>query len=340
MISELEKIRSDVRSILTKVKNKEELQQVRIRYLGKKGELTKILRKMGELPSDKRPEIGRLANNVRKEIEDGIIKTDKQIKERQKDSILEKEKIDITVPGKRHLVGRLHPLTLILDEIKTFFIGMGYEEIGGPEIELDYYNFKALNIPEDHPARDMQDTFYIEDNILLRTQTSPVQIRVMEKEKPPIKIIAPGRVYRSDEVDATHSPVFHQVEVLAIEEDLSLGDLKGLLIAFVKYIFGDNRDVRFRASYFPFTEPSAELDISCTACEEEGCKVCKGTGWLEVLGCGMVNPTVLETVGYDTNKVNGFAAGMGVERIAMLKYGIDDMRLFYENDLRFINQFY
>lgn len=336
---ELEKIKEDAKSLLMNIKSKEELEKVRIEYLGKKGKLTKILREMGKLPSEERPFIGRLANDIRKELEVSIEETEKRIKEKGKQTMLKKENIDITVPGKKHIIGRKHPLTKILDEIKTFFVGMGYEVVEGPEIELDYYNFKALNIPEDHPARDMQDTFYINDTILLRTQTSPVQVRVMEKTKPPIKIIAPGRVYRSDEVDATHSPVFHQVEVLAVDEDLSLGDLKGILIAFARYLFGEDRAIRFRASYFPFTEPSAEIDISCTACEGEGCKICKGSGWLEILGCGMVNPAVLEIVGYDTTKVSGFAAGMGVERIAMLKYGIDDMRLFYENDLRFINQF-
>ncbi len=336
---ELEKIKEDAKSLLMNIKSKEELEKVRIEYLGKKGKLTKILREMGKLPSEERPFIGRLANDIRKELEVSIEETEKRIKEKGKQTMLKKENIDITVPGKKHIIGRKHPLTKILDEIKTFFVGMGYEVVEGPEIELDYYNFKALNIPEDNPARDMQDTFYINDTFLLRTQTSPVQVRVMEKTKPPIKIIAPGRVYRSDEVDATHSPVFHQVEVLAVDEDLSLGDLKGILIAFARYLFGEDRAIRFRASYFPFTEPSAEIDISCTACEGEGCKICKGSGWLEILGCGMVNPAVLEIVGYDTTKVSGFAAGMGVERIAMLKYGIDDMRLFYENDLRFINQF-
>ena len=336
---ELDKIKEDAKSLLMNIKNKEELEKIRIEYLGKKGKLTKILREMGKLPPEERPFIGQLANDIRKELEVSIEEAEKRIKEKGKQIILKKEKIDITVPGRKHIIGKKHPLTLILNEIKAFFVGMGYEVVEGPEIESDYYNFKALNIPEDHPARDMQDTFYINENILLRTQTSPVQVRVMEKVKPPIKIIAPGRVYRSDEVDATHSPVFNQVEVLAVDESLSLGDLKGVLITFARYLFGENRDVRFRASYFPFTEPSAELDISCTACEGEGCKVCKGSGWLEILGCGLVNPAVLEIVGYDPKKVSGFAAGMGVERIAMLKYGIDDMRLFYENDLRFINQF-
>ena len=243
-----------------------------------------------------------------------------------------------TITNKRWL-GQKHPLTIILDEIKEIFIGLGYEVVEGPEIELDYYNFEALNTPADHPARDVQDTFYITDKILLRTQTSPVQVRIMEKQKPPLKIIAPGRVYRSDAVDATHSPVFHQVEGLTVGTDITMGDLKGTLVTFAREMFGKDRKYRFRPHFFPFTEPSAELDISCIACNGRGCRVCSYTGWLEILGCGMVDPNVLENVGYDIEKVSGFAFGVGVERIAMLKYGITDMRLFYENDLRFIRQF-
>ncbi|MDK2901683.1 MAG: phenylalanyl-tRNA synthetase alpha chain [Thermosediminibacterales bacterium] len=339
MRDELKKIKDRAKTALANAENFEELEKIRIEYLGKKGKLTQVLRGMGKLPPEERPLIGQLANQIREELENQIEDVKKEIKEKEKHAKLKQEVIDITIPGRKYNIGKKHPLTLILEDIKGFFIGMGYEVVEGPEIELDYYNFEALNIPENHPARDMQDTFYINDKILLRTQTSPVQVRVMEKTSPPLKIIAPGRVYRSDEVDATHSPMFHQVEVLAVDENLSLGDLKGTLIAFARHLFGEDRGVRFRPSYFPFTEPSAELDISCIACNGAGCRLCKYSGWLEILGCGMVNPKVLEIVGYDPEKVSGFAAGMGVERIALLKYGIDDMRLFFENDLRFLYQF-
>lgn len=316
----------------------DELNELRIKFLGKKGELTQILKGLTLLSPDERPAIGKLANEIKEEIEREFSRKNFDLKQQLKAKKMEEEWIDVTIPSKV-VIGHKHPLTLILDEIREIFIGLGYEVAEGPEIELDYYNFEALNTPKDHPARDIQDTFYITDDILLRTQTSPVQIRTMEKRKPPLKIIAPGRVYRSDAVDATHSPMFHQVEGLTIGEHITMGDLKGTLEAFAREMFGKDRKARFRPHYFPFTEPSAEMDISCIACQGEGCRICKFTGWLEILGCGMVHPNVLENVGYDPEKVNGFAFGLGIERIAMLKYGINDMRLFYENNLRFLEQF-
>ena len=339
MKEKLEQLRKEAIEKLKKVTDKVSLDKIRIEYLGKKGEITKILRDMGNLPPSERPIMGKLANELRNEIQQRIEDAFERIKEFEKEKRLKQEIIDVTLPGKQHAIGKKHPLSLILDEIKTFFVGLGYEVVEGPEIEFDYYNFEALNTPADHPARDEQDTFYITENILLRTQTSPVQVRVMESRKPPLKIIAPGRVYRADTVDATHSPVFHQVETLAVGKNLTLGDLKGTLIEFAKFLFGPKRKVRFRPHFFPFTEPSAEFDISCNVCNGEGCRVCSYSGWLEILGCGMVHPRVLEMVGYDPKEVSGFAVGMGVERIAMLKYGIDDLRLFFENDMRFLKQF-
>jgi len=335
----LEQLRKEAIEKLKKVTDKVSLDKIRIEYLGKKGEITKILRNMGNLPPSERPIMGKLANELRNEIQQRIEDAFERIKEFEKEKRLKQEIIDVTLPGKQHVIGKKHPLSLILDEIKTFFVGLGYEVVEGPEIEFDYYNFEALNTPADHPARDEQDTFYITENILLRTQTSPVQVRIMESRKPPLKIIAPGRVYRADTVDATHSPVFHQVETLAVDKNLTLGDLKGTLIEFAKFLFGPKRKVRFRPHFFPFTEPSAELDISCNVCNGQGCRVCSYSGWLEILGCGMVHPRVLEMAGYDPQEVSGFAVGMGVERIAMLKYGIDDLRLFFENDMRFLKQF-
>ncbi len=339
MKEKLEQLRKEAIEKLKKVTDKVSLDKIRIEYLGKKGEITKILRDMGNLPPSERPIMGKLANELRNEIQQRIEDAFERIKEFEKEKRLKQEIIDVTLPGKRHVIGKKHPLSLILDEIKTFFVGLGYEVVEGPEIEFDYYNFEALNTPADHPARDEQDTFYITENILLRTQTSPVQVRVMESRKPPLKIIAPGRVYRADTVDATHSPVFHQVETLAVGKNLTLGDLKGTLIEFAKFLFGPKRKVRFRPHFFPFTEPSAEFDISCNVCNGKGCRVCSYSGWLEILGCGMVHPRVLEMAGYDPQEVSGFAVGMGVERIAMLKYGIDDLRLFFENDMRFLKQF-
>jgi len=334
----LNQLKKDALSALSKVQSLDELNELKVRFLGKKGQLTQILRGMGSIPPEERPFIGQMANEIKAFLENQFSKKTAQLKQILREEKLEQEKIDVTIPT-NVVLGKKHPLTIILDEIKEIFIGLGYEVVEGPEIELDYYNFEALNTPADHPARDVQDTFYITDKILLRTQTSPVQVRIMEKQKPPLKIIAPGRVYRSDAVDATHSPVFHQVEGLTVGTDITMGDLKGTLVTFAREMFGKDRKYRFRPHFFPFTEPSAELDISCIACNGRGCRVCSYTGWLEILGCGMVDPNVLENVGYDIEKVSGFAFGVGVERIAMLKYGITDMRLFYENDLRFIRQF-
>ena len=316
-----------------------DLEQIRIKYLGKKGELTSVLRGMGALPAEERPIIGQIANEVRAEIESALSSATQLLKEKALEKKLIDEKIDVTMPAAEIKIGKLHPLTRIQRRIEEIFIGMGFSIAEGPEVELDYYNFQALNIPENHPARDTQDTFYITDNILLRSQTSPVQVRTMEKQKPPIRIISPGRVYRSDAVDATHSPLFHQVEGLVVDKGITMGDLKGMLETFAKTLFGDETRLRFRPHHFPFTEPSAEVDVSCFVCGGKGCRVCKNEGWIEILGAGMVHPFVLENCGIDPNVYSGFAFGMGVERIAMKHYGIDDMRLLYENDTRFLEQF-
>ena len=316
-----------------------DLEQIRIQYLGKKGELTAVLRGMGALTAEERPIIGQVANEVRAEIEASL-----KIKaEAQQNAELEKrlisEKIDVTMPAKVSAPGKLHPLIQVQRTIEDIFIGMGFSIAEGPEVEYDYYNFQALNIPENHPARDTQDTFYITENILLRSQTSPVQVRTMEHQKPPIRIISPGRVYRSDAVDATHSPLFHQIEGLVVDKGITMGDLKGMLETFAKTLFGNNTKLRFRPHHFPFTEPSAEVDVSCFVCGGNGCRVCKNEGWIEILGAGMVHPYVLSNCGIDPEEYSGFAFGMGVERIAMKYYGIDDMRLLYENDIRFLEQF-
>lgn len=315
-----------------------ELDRLRVRYLGKKGELTGILRSMGSLPAQERPEIGKTVNELRSQLEDFLIERLDMLQAKELARRLERETVDITLPGRQPTIGTKHPLNQVLDEIEAIFVGMGFEVVEGPEVELDYYNFEALNLPPDHPTRDMQDTFFITDDILLRSQTSPVQVRVMEKQHPPVRIIAPGKVYRVD-FDATHSPMFHQVEGLLVDERTTFGDLKGILRAFVEAIFGEGRGIRFRPSFFPFTEPSAEIDVECIMCNGRGCRVCSDTGWLEILGAGMVDPRVLRKVGYDTDRYQGFAFGMGVERIAMLKYGIDDIRLLFENDVRFLRQF-
>ena len=311
-----------------------------MKYLGKKGELTGILRGMGKLSPEERPLVGQIVNEVRDVLEAAINSRIEELMEIDLQKKLHSEKIDISLPGRRISIGKLHPLTQTLNRIKDIFMKMGYSIAEGPEIEFDYYNFELMNLPKDHPARDMQDTFYINENIVLRTHTSPVQARVMQAnvEKGPIRIIAPGKVYRCD-YDATHSPVFHQVEGLVIGEGICFADLKGTLMKLLKELFGENVRMRLRPSFFPFTEPSAEVDISCVMCDGSGCRVCKQTGWLEILGSGMVHPRVLEMSGYDSKKVSGFAFGMGVERIAMLFYGINDLRLFYENDIRFIKQF-
>lgn len=315
------------------------LEQIRVKYLGKKGELTAVLRGMGSLSNEERPIIGQLANEVRANIEEAIEKKNKEIKAKMLESRLQHEKIDVTVPGNAPEAGHIHPITMVQRELEDIFIGMGFSIAEGPEVEYDYYNFQALNIPENHPARDTQDTFYITDKILLRSQTSPVQVRTMEKQKPPIRIISPGRVYRSDAVDATHSPLFHQLEGLVVDKGITMGDLKGMLETFAKTMFGEQTRLRFRPHHFPFTEPSAEVDVSCFVCGGKGCRLCKGEGWIEILGAGMVHPFVLSNCGIDPEEYSGFAFGLGIERIAMTKYGIDDMRLLYENDIRFLEQF-
>ena len=311
------------------------IEEIRVKYLGKKGELTSILKQLGSLSPEERPKVGQLVNKAKAELEDEIKVKVAQIKDKELNESLIKEKIDVTMPGKRTNIGYKHPLSVVLDELKEIFMGMGYSIVEGPEVELDYYNFEALNLPKDHPARDTQDTFYISDNVLLRTQTSPVQVRVMEKQQPPLRIISPGRVFRSDEVDANHSPLFHQIEGLAVDKGITMGDLKGTLETFAKRLYGEDSVVRFRPHHFPFTEPSAEMDIQCFNCGGKGCRLCKNEGWIEILGCGMVHPKVLENCGIDPEEYQGFAFGIGLERIVMRKFKIDDMRLLYENDMKF-----
>ncbi len=312
-----------------------ELDQLRVRYLGRKGELAQLFKQLGKVSSEDRPRLGQLLNEAKEELENLLAAAVEQGKDRLLD---QRREFDVTIPGRRPLQGHLHPITRTALEIARIFNWLGFETVEGPEVELDYYNFEALNIPKDHPARDMQDTFYISEDVVLRTHTSPIQVRVMEKRRPPIRIIAPGRTYRCDS-DVTHTPMFHQVEGLMVGENISFGDLKGILTVFVRQMFGPGIGLRFRPSFFPFTEPSAEVDIQCVMCKGGGCRVCSQTGWLEILGSGMVDPEVFKMVGYDPETVTGFAFGMGIERIAMLKFGIDDLRLFYENDLRFLRQF-
>lgn len=339
MKEQLENIRQQAQTELANASSKQELEALRVKYLGKKGELTAILKQMGKLSPEERPIIGQLANEVRENITQLLESAQADIKTKERNAKLSAEKLDVTLPGKRHGLGKKHPLSIVLDEIKEIFVGMGFDIVDGPEVEYDYYNFEALNIPKDHPARDTQDTFYINDNIVLRTQTSPVQIRVMEKQKPPIRIISPGRVYRSDAVDATHSPLFHQIEGLVVDKGITFADLKGTLETFVKRLYGEDSVVRFRPHHFPFTEPSAEVDVQCFNCKGAGCRLCKNEGWIEILGCGMVHPKVLENCNIDPEEYTGFALGLGLERVAMRRYNIDDMRLFYENDVRFLSQF-
>lgn len=331
----LNSVRDNAEKLIDLAKDESAVEEIRVKVLGKKGELTSILKKLGTLSAEERPKMGQLANEIRSKLEASISEKTEQLKKERMEKKLIEEKIDVTMPGKRFELGYRHPLTTVLDELKDIFIGMGFSIADGPEIEYDYYNFEALNLPKDHPARDTQDTFYITDNILLRTQTSPVQVRVMEKQKPPIRIIAPGRVYRSDEVDATHSPLFHQVEGLVVDKNVTMGDLKGTLEIFAKRLYGENAVVRFRPHHFPFTEPSAEMDIQCFSCGGKGCRLCKNEGWIEILGCGMVHPKVLSNCGIDPEEYSGFAFGIGLERIAMRRYNIDDMRLLYENDMNF-----
>lgn len=342
MEKKIEELRAAASEAITQTaQTLSDLNDIRVKYLGKKGELTSILRGMGQLSAEERPRIGQIVNDARQQIEQLIAEKNEELRAKELEKRLASEKIDVTLPGRNIPHGHIHPLTLTTLEIKDIFMRMGFSVEEGPEIEKDYYNFEALNLPKDHPARDMQDSFYITEDILMRSQTSPVQARTMEGNEPnkPIRMIAPGRVYRRDDYDATHSPMFTQIEGLVIDKGIAFADLKGTLETFLKQMFGDKVKVRFRPSFFPFTEPSAEVDISCVMCKGKGCRVCKGTGWLEILGSGMVHPNVLRMSGYDPEKVSGFAFGMGVERIAMLRYGIDDLRLFYDNDLRFLKQF-
>lgn len=343
MKRQLEELKQEAFALLETADDMEKLGALKVKYLGKKGKLTGILRGLGALDESERPRMGQMVNQTRAMLEELIQQKGEELKKRQLSARLSAEKIDVTLPGRMPASGRLHPLTTTLNRIKSIFMQMGFTVAEGPEVEYDRFNFEALNLPKDHPARDMQDSFYITEEILLRTHTSPVQARTMQQSVPnsPIRIIAPGKVYRRD-YDATHSPMFTQVEGLVVDREIRFSDLKGMLEKFIREMFSETVGVRFRPSYFPFTEPSAEVDISCVMCggnAGKGCRVCKGTGWLEILGSGMVHPRVLEMSGYDPNKVSGFAFGMGVERIAMLLYGIDDLRLFYDNDLRFLRQF-
>jgi len=337
---ELDKIRQQALASIAAAETPAQLNTVRVGVIGKKGQLTTILRGMSTLTAEERPLFGKRANEIKEELETKLAEQLHLLQELEKNRRLAAERLDVTLPGRRLHMGRRHILTQVMEEIQNIFQRMGFEIVEGPEVELDYYNFEALNIPREHPARDMQDSFYIDAEVLLRTHTSPVQARVYEARVPsvPVRIIAPGKVYRRDD-DATHSPMFHQVEGFVIDRRISMADLKGTLLTFARQMFGEQREIRLRPSFFPFTEPSAEVDISCMKCGGAGCRVCSHTGWLEILGAGMVHPRVLEMPGYDPEEVSGFAFGMGVERIAMLKYGIDDLRLFFENDLRFLQQF-
>ena len=339
MKDKIEKIKENSIKEITDCKEIVTLNELKVKYLGKKGELTLVLRGMGALSPEERPIIGSLVNQVRDELESCISQKEKELEKKELLEKLKNENIDVTEPSKKVELGSLHPITQIIDEVKEIFLGMGYEIADGPEVEKAIYNFDKLNTPPDHPARDIQDTFYITDDIVLRSQTSPVQARVMEQQKPPIKIICPGAVYRSDSVDATHSPVFHQIEGLVVDKNVTMTDLKGTLEMFAKKCLGENTRIRFRPHHFPFTEPSAEADVSCFVCGGKGCKVCKQEGWIELLGCGMVHPNVLRNCGIDPEIYSGFAFGFGVERIAMAKFGIEDMRLLFENDVRFLKQF-
>ena len=339
MKEKLEEIRLAALKQLESASDEPALEQLRVSLLGKKSELSQVLRGMGQLSAEERPQIGALANDVRSAIETALASRRETILKKLSAAKLASERVDVTMPGRAHARGNRHPLGQIEYEMTEIFRSMGFDIVDGPEVEYDYYNFQALNIPENHPARDTQDTFYITPKILLRSQTSPVQARVMEKQQPPIRIISPGRVYRSDEVDATHSPMFHQLEGLVVDEGITMGDLKGTLELFAQKMFGEKTRIRFRPHHFPFTEPSAEVDVSCFVCGGKGCRVCKGEGWIEILGAGMVHPNVLRNCGIDPNVYSGFAFGMGIERIVMCKYGIDDMRLLYENDVRFLEQF-
>ena len=336
---ELEKIKKEAQERLAQSESLDMVNEIRVGVLGKKGSLKEILKGMKNVPAEERPKVGQMVNEVREQIETAIAEAQKTIERKAQEQRLAAETIDVTLPSRRLPMGHSHPNVIALKELERIFVGMGYEVIEGPEVERDYYNFEALNIPADHPAKDEQDTFYINGDILLRTQTSSTQIHAMESGKIPIRMIAPGRVYRSDAVDATHSPTFHQVEGLVVDKGVTFADLKGTLDEFAKKLFGEETKTRFRPHHFPFTEPSAEMDVSCFKCGGKGCGFCKGEGWIEILGCGMVHPHVLEICGIDPNEYSGFAFGVGLERIALLNYEIDDMRLLYENDVRFLKQF-
>ncbi|MDD2672480.1 MAG: phenylalanine--tRNA ligase subunit alpha [Syntrophales bacterium] len=338
MKGRLEELRRQAEAELSAARSRDELSAIRTKYLGRKGLLTAVLRGLGSASESDRPALGRLSNEIKEAVSSRIEEEIRRLDEEAKSRSLQAEKIDVTLPGRRIVSGNLHPITQIRNEICEIFAGLGFSIVEGPEVEFDYYNFEALNMPKDHPARDMQDTFYISDSIVLRTHTSPVQVRIMEKRKPPVRIIAPGKVYRCDS-DVTHSPMFHQIEGLLVDRGISFGDLKGVLTSFARQVFGEKTRLRFRPSFFPFTEPSAEVDIQCVICGGSGCRVCGQSGWLEILGSGMVHPEVFRIVGYDPEEVTGFAFGLGLERIAMLKHGISDIRLFYENDMRFLSQF-
>jgi len=341
MKERLEAMKAEALGRLAEVSDPGRLNELRVHYLGKKGQLTEILRGMGSLPPEERPEIGRIANEVRAAIEAVIAEKQAQFEREETAARLKAETIDVTLPGRAPRIGAVHPLMKVQQDIEDIFLGMGYTIAEGPEVETDFFNFEALNIPKNHPARDMQDTFYITDEILLRTHTSPVQIRAMRAAggRTPLKIICPGKVFRRDDDDATHSFMFHQVEGLVVGPNIRMSDMLGTLLQFARAMFGPQVTIRQRPSFFPFVEPGAEVDVSCAQCGGEGCRMCKGTGWLEILGCGMVHPRVLEYGGYDPREVTGFAFGMGIERIALLKYGIDDIRLFYGGDVRFLRQF-
>lgn len=338
MKEELEQLRKEILASLSEASTEKEVSEIRVRSLGRKGTLTQLLKRLGTLSEVERREIGRRANDIKEDLEERIEDTLVRIQGREQRESLEKERIDVTLPGRRVPMGKRHPITQILDEIIDIFSRLGFEVVEGPEVELDYYNFEALNIPKDHPAREMQATFFISDEVVLRTQTSPMEVRTMEKQRPPVRIISPGPVYRRD-LDPTHSPMFHQVEGLLVDHGITFADLKGVLTVFVHQMFGKETKLRFRPSFFPFTEPSAEVDIQCSLCGGGGCSVCSNTGWLEILGSGMTDPAVFGFVDYDPEEVTGFAFGLGIERIAMLKFGINDIRMFFTNDLRFLKQF-
>ena len=339
MTEKLEALRAQAAAELQELHTVQELEALRVKLLGKKGALTELLRGMGALPAEERPKMGQKVNELRQQIESALAKREAALKTALKEARLQSETLDITLPGKAGKSGTLHPLSIVTNDLIDIFVSMGFDVVDGPEVETDHYIFEALNVPKDHPARDMQDTFYITDELLLRTQTSSAQVRTMESRRPPIRIVCPGRVYRADEVDATHSPVFHQMEGLVVDRGITMCDLKGVLEQFAREIYGPDTKVKFRPSFFPFTEPSVEVDVSCSACGGKGCRVCKGSGWIEILGAGMVHPNVLRGCGIDPDVYSGFAFGVGLDRLATTRYKISDIRLLFENDVRFLEQF-